>query len=406
MEKLIRQLTLRYFFIQGSYWIAQCAIYSFAAVYLQSKNFNNTQIGLVLSIASISSIILQAIVSSFLDRTKRISLRSFVLVLMSLVLGLGILLFLLPSSFLFIAFAFVSINAIQITLNPLYNSLALEYMNQGISMNYGLARGGGSIAFAVMSSALGIMVKNFGPKTIIITFILGHILTMLATYFFKINIPDDLKESIPKKMTDSGELSTNGTEKPTSIFSFFITYKRFTLFLVGVAMIFYAHSLINTYLINIMENVGGNSSDMGLSLSIAATLELPTMAVFILLVRKIKCSNLIKISAFFFFIKTLLTWLASSVFMVHLAMSLQVFSFALFMPAAIYYVNNVIHEKDRVKGQSMLGAAYLGISGTLASISGGRILDKFDVSLMLLVGTLVTAIGVIIIFISAKEKAD
>lgn len=56
-------------------------------------------------------------------------------------------------------------------------------------------------------------------------------------------------------------------------------------------MMFYSHNLINTYLINIIEKAGGNSSDMGISLSIAAALELPAMAGFSFLVKKFKCNH-------------------------------------------------------------------------------------------------------------------
>lgn len=404
MEKLARQLTLRYSYIQASYWICQCAINSFAAIFLQSKNFNNTQIGIVLALAAILSIVLQPVIASFADKAKTMSLRIIILLLMSTVFLLTILLYVLPDTFVFVSVIFVVVNAIQFTLNPLYNSLALEYMNAGVPMNYGLARGMGSITFAVMSSSLGYVVSHFGAEVILPVFLIGYSLSILATYVFKVTIPENLLKAIPKRNTDGGDSADTSVEEPTGIFTFFLKYKMFVLFLLGVAMLFYSHSLINTYLINIMENVGGNSSDMGISLSIAAALELPTMALFIYIVKKIKCSNLLKIGAFFFFVKALVTWIAPNVFMIHFSQAFQLFAFALFTPASIYYVNDLVSEKDRVKGQSLLGAAYLGIAGTVANVTGGRILDTFGVSEMLLLGTVVTAVGVVLICVSAAEK--
>ncbi len=405
MEKLARQLTLRYSFIQASYWICQCAINSFAAIFLQSKHFNNTQIGVVLALAAILSIVLQPVIASFADKAKTVSLRTIILLLMGVVFLLTILLYVLPDTFALIAVIFVVVNAIQFTLNPLYNSLALEYMNKGVPMNYGLARGMGSITFAVISSSLGYIVSHFGAEVILPVFLIGYSLSILATYVFKVTIPEKLLGSIPKRYDDEEESSADtGAAEPTGIFTFFLKYKMFVLFLLGVAMLFYSHSLINTYLINIMENVGGNSSDMGISLSIAAALELPTMALFIYIVRKIKCSKLLKIGAFFFLVKALVTWIAPNVFMIHFSQAFQLFAFALFTPASIYYVNDLVSEKDRVKGQSLLGAAYLGIAGTVANVTGGRMLDTFGVSEMLLLGTVVTAVGVVLICVSVAEK--
>jgi len=263
----------------------------------------------------------------------------------------------------------------------------------------------GSITFAVMSFALGYIVNQFGAEVILPVFLMGYSLSILSTFVFRVTIPENLKASIPKRSQVTGDGLVNADEDaPAGIFSFFIRYKKFVLFLLGVAMLFYSHSLINTYLINIMEDVGGNSSDMGVSLAIAAAMELPTMTLFIFIVRKIKCSSLIKIASFFFFIKALVTWMAPNVFMVHFSQVFQLFAFALFTPASIYYVNDLVSEKDRVKGQSMLGAAYLGIAGTVANVTGGRILDIFGVPEMLLLGTVVTAVGIVLICMSASEK--
>ncbi|SHO49183.1 MFS transporter [Anaerocolumna xylanovorans] len=404
METIAKRLTLKFGFIQSSYWISQCAINSFAAVYLHAKHFENTQIGFILSFAAILSMLFQPLVASFADKSKKITLRYMMLTLMFMVLGLGLLLYLLPNSFLFITVIYILINAIEYTLNPLFNSLAMEYMNQGVPMNYGLGRGIGSIAFAVMSLALGFFVDTFGADVILPVFLLCYLFVIFSTCLFEEKLPAFSKEQ--KVLFGITEPSGKETEKESSsLLAFFVSHKAFMVMLLGIAMLFYSHILINTFLINIMENVGGGSSDMGLSLSIAATLELPTMALFILIVRKVKGSTLIKISALFFTVKSLLTMMAANVALVHVSMSLQLLSFALFTPASIYYVNDLIEKENRVKGQSMLGVANIGIAGTLANLTGGRLLDTYGVEKMLLVGTVVTAIGFILICFSVREPA-
>jgi PPP family 3-phenylpropionic acid transporter len=415
MEKLAKQLTVKYAFLQSAYWISECSIYSFAAVYLQYKNFDNTQIGFVLSFAAILSILLQPVIAAIADKTKKVSLRFMVLLLIVIVIGMTLLLYVMQDSFWVTAMVFILINAIQFTLNPLFNSLALEYLNIGIPMNYGLARGTGSICYAVMSYFLGNLVDSYSAGIILPIFLVSYIIAVFAVVLFKINIHKSVtKGTYPENLTDS-EISSvryhpqNETEvlepekAPSGIFSFFITYKKFTVLLIGIAMVFYSHSLINTYLINIIKQVGGSGSDLGISLSIAAGLELPTMAVFIYLVRKISCHKLLIISAFFFFIKAVVTWLAPNVFMIYVSQIFQMLSFALYTPASIYYVNEIVGEHDRVKGQAMLGVAALGIAGTAANISGGKILDSLGVSQMLLVGTLVTFLGFLLVCFSVEK---
>jgi len=406
MEKLAKQLTIKYAFLQSTFWMSQCCIFSFAAVFLQSKNFDNIQIGLVLALAAVLSIILQPVVASFADKSQTISLRYIVIALMFIVFLLALILFIMPNSFQLIAIIYVLINAIQFTLNSLFNSLALEYLNKGIPLNYGLARGLGSISFAVMSYLLGIFIHHFGPSILLLIFLFSYCFVILSAFAFKITVP---KSTVPlKDLENYTDANKNISYKdgydlelsdiaPTGILTFFIKYKKFSIHLIGLTFVFYSHSMVSTYLINIIQNVGGNSTDLGISLSIAAALELPTMAAFIFLVRKIKCSTLLKISAFFFFVKVGITWLSPNVYSIYLSQIFQMFAFALFTPASIYYVNSIIEEQDKVKGQSMLGVATMGIAGTLANITGGKILDTAGVSNMLLIGTIVTAIGFLIV---------
>ena len=402
MEKTYRQLTIKYAFLQSTYWISQCIIYSFAAVFLQYKNFNNTQIGIVLSLSSILSIILQPAVSAFADKSKRKTVRYIILTIMLIVFAITVVFNIWNNTLIVVASIFVIINTLQITLNPLLNSIALEYMNNGYPFNYGLARGTGSIAFAATSFFLGHAVSKFSPAIILPLFLISYILLFTAAYIFRIKSP----KKISGAYKDTHEVIASDTtvNPPASVLGFFIKYRRFTFLLIGITMVFYSHSFINSYLINIIENVGGDSTDMGLSLTIAAALELPMMAAFTLIVKKVKCGTLIKISGFFFLIKSATMWLAPTVMAVHFSQAFQMLSFALFTPAAVYYVNSIIGEEDKNKGQAMIGAATIGISGTLANITGGKMLDISGVSEMMLLGTIVALVGFIIILFSTEKS--
>ncbi len=395
MEKLSRELTLKYALLQSLFWMGQCCMFGFAAVYLKSRGFDNTQVGVALCLASVLSIIIQPLIAGFADRTTKVSLRTITMALMLIVFGLGIVLLIIPDSYLFITILYMIIIAIQITIVSLLNSLALEYINLGILMNYGLARGISSIAFASTSFALGIVFKYYSGRILLPIFLVSYVLFIGALILFKIDT-----SSIPlpeKEVVETTQKQSDG------IFAFLKKYKKFTILLIGMTMVMYSHNLINTYLINIVENVGGNNTDAGISLAIAAGLELPTMAVFVLLVKKVKCSTLLKISAFFFFVKSGVVLLAPNMLTINLSQILQLFAYALFTPASVYYVNEIIDAKNSVKGQSMVNVATFSLVGAIGSITGGKLLDTKGVSAMLLVATIVTGIGFIIVCFSTED---
>ena len=105
--------------------------------------------------------------------------------------------------------------------------------------------------------------------------------------------------------------------------------------------------------------------------------------------------------------KAFMMFMAGSILTIYIAQSAQILGFALFVPASVYYVNELVEQKDRVKGQ-----AYMTVTNTLGSIFGslfgGFILDEKGVSVMLLVSFVMGIIGMLIIFGSinrTREKA-
>ena len=84
----------------------------------------------------------------------------------------------------------------------------------------------------------------------------------------------------------------------------------------------------------------------------------------------------------------------------------QLFGFATFVVATVYYANYAVKECDRVKGQ-----AYMTMANTLgivfASMLGGVLIDRYGTNGMMIVGSVITIIGCIMIFISTtKSKAE
>lgn len=79
----------------------------------------------------------------------------------------------------------------------------------------------------------------------------------------------------------------------------------------------------------------------------------------------------------------------------------------MFVPASVYYTNNVINGADKVKGQAFMTMA-ISVCSMLGSLLGGVMLDsRGGVTFTLLVGTIVTIIGVImLIFITPHDGAN
>lgn len=398
--RLTNLLTFKYANIQIPHNLLNCVIGSYAAVFLRYKGFTNTEVGLALSTAAIISIIIQPLIASFTDKTDKLTLRQVNMLLMIMNFFLGFIMLFGNNSKTIVFLVFVVTNSIQLSLTSLINALAVEYINKGIMVNFGVARGLGSLMFAILSLALGFIVEISNPNILILAYLILYFLLFWNTFLFK------LKPSYQKHFTSPAKNKISENEAPkssSSTFAFFKKYKRFTLFLIGVTLMYYSYLMINTYLINIVESFGGNSENLGIGLALAAALELPVMASFTKLLNRFKCSFIIKFSAVFYILKAVLTLAASNMTMIYIAQGTQLFNFALFTPACLYYVSMVIAEKDSVKGQSMITIATFGLAGVLSNVSGGILQDTLGIKAMLIVGLVVTAIGVITIFYATED---
>ncbi len=367
----------------------------YASVYLLAQNVSNSLIGTTLALVSIIAVLTQPMVASAVDK-KVIKLQTLVNVILiaTVILSLCLYFFKMPTMMLLCVF--VGIVTFMMTIQPLLNSMAFLFEKYGIQINYGLARGLGSAAYALASAVLGYLVEDFGTGVIPLFYIIGNILLILVVYTYV----------VPKTQQNLVEVEQEVEEteqKQLSFFQFCAIYKKFMIFVVGVVLVFFTHTIINNFFIQVITPIGGTESQMGIAVFIAAIVELPAMAMFNVMRKKIDCSTLLKLSVVMFALKHFITFLATNIFMVYVAQVLQIGAYAIFIPASVYYVNEVISKQDLVKGQSMVTVG-ITASGIIANFAGGILLDAVGVYDLLMIGVIVSVVGGLIVFWSIGKK--
>ena len=195
--------------------------------------------------------------------------------------------------------------------------------------------------------------------------------------------------------------------KQISYGEFFHKYKKIFVVLGAMVMIFFCHMLINTYMIDVIKEIGGNTTDQGNAIFVQAMVELPTMFLFGLILKKFKVNNLLIFAAVCYVLKHALICFAPNLPVFFLAMILQMLSYAVLVPASVYFAEEHVAPEDRNKGQAVVNAATT-IGGLLASLFGGILLSVMSVHGVLLVGLTVTILGaVVMIFgIQIVKKAS
>ncbi len=381
------------------YFVAFCTVHAYAGVYLLDKGFTNTQVGLALATANILSVFAQPFVAGIIDKGGILTNR-LVVMFSSLFLCAGSLLLIFVDGIKVPIFViFVLMYMIQFVYMPIMIAMNFEYAKAGCNINFGLARGMGSAGFAITSFFLGKAVADYGTKVILFVTIVSMALMSLVVFFFK--KPTDGEKNSETDDTDKiKESSGEKTGKDSgNIFVFAKRYPFFIVFLLGTACCFFAHNMINDFMIQIIRNLGGNETQLGYATFLQAILELPVMALIGIVLKKISERHLLVFSAVSFFVKTAILLFATALIGMYISQSFQMFAYAVFIPASAYFADNVMKENDKVKGQAYINSA-ITLGGVFSNLVSGRLLDGFGVHTMLSVGLAVCLAGVIIVIIA------
>lgn len=390
MKLNTRKLMIQYCILQGSYWASFCVVYAFATVFLLSRGFESSMIGVIIAAGNILGVILQPMVASIADRSEKISLHKLTAMLSIIMILLLVLLYFVPNGLLAVAVLFLLTDTFLQVIQPLINSVSVYYVNQGVSVDFGSARGIGSLSYAAASYILGIVVEKFGTRSILMAGILVALVllvTVLSMPVLSSSAASRLGEKEPEQ-NDAGLIVFAGR------------YKNFMLTLAGITLLFTFHNMNNAYLIKVIENVGGTSADMGRMLSIAAVTELPVMFLFSRISKHFKSSTLLMVSSAFFAIRAAGFMLAGNVMTMYLAAMLQIGSFALYIPSSVYYVNETMLDQDKFKGQAVMTATNT-LGGVFGSLFGGFLIDNVGVGAMNTVCFAMAAAGAVLVFLFA-----
>lgn len=394
---MTRRLNIKYIMSQFFYFSMFASMIAFVSVYLLHKGFDNTTIGTVLSMMSLLTIGIQTLLANYIDKNKEVQLQDVISILsLGVVIG-SIVLYFMPID-LAILILTTLLLAIGQALLTFVNSLAFIYEKFGIHINYGVARGMGSFAYAMMTLFLGQVVKATTPDILPLFYSIFSLLLLFSVRAYSLPSADKVI------VEDEGEqelLIKKGAVEQ-SVFSFFLKYSRLVLLMGGVVFLFFGHTIINNFFIQVISPIGGDSGVMGTAVFIAAIVELPAMMYFEQLSKKISIDRLLKISAIFFLIKHLLTYLAPNIFVIYLAQFLQIGAYSVVYPALVEYINLIVDLEDLVKGQSLLTTA-IALSSVFASFLGGILLDNVGVSQTLFIGVLTTIVGLVIVFVTVEN---
>ena len=388
MEQKTKKFTLTYALVQCFYWFCYGTALSYASPYLLSCGLSSTTIGLISAVACALSVAAQPLLAAYADREGSLSLKTLVLAMGVgiLVLGIGLVFTYGTNAALNGLLLGNAILLVEISL-PFVNALATETINAGKPLNYSFARGAGSVGYAVMSITIGQLIAKRGAGALPYALAAFSLLFLTAVMIFPFGKRENQK--------------TEKAEPSLGPLAFFRRYPSFSVRLTGCVLIFVSHVLINNFLYQIVVSKGGGSEHMGNAMALAGILEVLIMFSFSTMLKWKDSGFWFRISGVFFTIKALGTLLAPTMNTLYLMQIFQPLGWGMMTVASVFYVNSIMKEQDRIKGQAYMTMA-LSVGTIIASVCGGWLIDAVSVNGMMIAAILCGAAGTLIVM--RKQK--
>ncbi|WP_176220708.1 MFS transporter [Cohnella massiliensis] len=326
---------------------------SFLPVYASQIGISKTEIGLILGIGSLISIVSQPLWGIVCDRTRTI--KKVMLLILTVSVIAGTLLFQSREAWLFALFV-AMMNLFFMPSDALVESLNVQTA-QRVGISYGSIRTFGALGYAFTSLAAGTFLHAFGMGSLAWIFLGFGLVTLLLGLSMS-----DVKAS--SKPIAFGQLKT------------FMLDPRMLAFFALVFLVALPHKMNDMYIGLYIEEMGGNVRHTGMAWFAMTLSEALFFALSAKLIKPGKELAVMAVSAGMYLVRFGLSSLVTEPLPLVAMQVFQGVTFALFYVAAIQYLHSIVPEQWKSTGQTVMTVLFFGISGIVGSSAGGWLMER------------------------------
>ena len=387
-KRIQKSITVLYCLVQMLYWSSGFTTVGYAAAYLGKIGFSNAAIGLITAVASLAGFALVFCLSVRIDQAGGASLHRVLacLLLIQMLLITFFAFFRRASALLAVLYALFLADGHA--MNSLFSKMYINLKKHGIRIDFGFARGLGSLAFAGSSFAIGYLIAQRQEAFVHYLTLAFYALLLPATLLIQ-----KLVDRLPAVLESDPTLAEE--KAPLRTGAFLRDYRFFIILVLGVSLVSASNKTFTTFLVNVVQGLGGDTRSFTTISGFLALIEIPVMLFFSKIRRKRSISSMLLISLLLYAVKLGGAAAARSLPVLFAAVSAQTFAAGLYHPASVEFIRETIPHKDTAKCQALLDGAPVFIS--FLTITGfGVLLDSVPVRsacvilfLLALLGTLV-----------------
>ena len=405
-------LQVRYSALQVLYCFTTCSLGGFAAIILGYKGLSSTLIGIATGSSCVLSVILMPAISTALERCSALSIPRVLRWFMGAALALYVLFATLPLPAVATVGVFAFANAFSLAVAPFLAQLAMSFNRIGMPINFGLARGLGSLSYALGSVGLSRLVEAVSPLVLTVAYVCAAALFLAVVAKVPFGVSDGgetLRELRYARVAPRGAGVDDRTTRDdadrrkltgSGALAEVLQQRVLVMVLVGFMVAFFAINCVSVYLIDIVEHLGGDTAMCGVAMFYMAASELPAMMLVPHLRRRFSTGTLFMVVGMAFLLRNMIVVFAVSVPMVFVGLLFQSMSYGLLTPLLTYYIAEVCSPRSETLGQTLLSVATTGVGAMVGTVCGGALQDAFGLQAMLLFVAVSTVVAAAIFLVA------
>lgn len=337
-----------------SYYATNTIIISYLPLYLQYKGLTNAEVGWVLAIGPLATILAQPFWGFLSDKYKTVKkilliCVSGMLVASTIFFQMDVLVAILLSAGLFYFFS--------TPIGALGDSLAQRRAFE-LKVPFGSIRTWGSIGFAVSSLVIGFVLTNIGIQYMIFPYLMFGVFAL----FIATRLQDVQVSSEPVQLHDVKKMFSN---------------KPYIFFLILIIFLCLTHRANDSFVGLYIVELGGSESLVGLAWFVGVISEAIVFALAGYWFKKYHPMVFVILAGALYSIRWLFFASAQSPFMVIALQSLHGITFAVFYLAAFDYIARMVPKSLQSTGHLIFFSVFFGVSGIIGALMGGSIMEAY-----------------------------
>lgn len=390
--------------IQAIYWMLYSAAGSFVSVILLPKGYTNASIGTLIAAGSVLAILLQTIITHITDRSPKLNGIKIIELMVILLIAAVAAVLLIGQKSMALTIAYAGVIILHTAMHPFVNALSFTLEETGQPVSFGIGRSMGSFAAGGISFLLGYLIVWYSPEVVLYIALVNLVLMALVIFATDRHFQKGMAEAVSSAKASPVPAKQHAEEEKIGMLEFVGRNKMFAVMSLGVIALFFGNVILENFTIQIVEGIGGDTTNMGVVILLLCLFEMPAMIGFHRLKQRFSYVMLLRISALFFTIKIIIMYLAHSMTTFYLAQLCQIPGYGLFFPAMVNFIDHIMGKGEALRGQAVFTVA-LTLGNVIGSIAGGMILDQYSSHTLLLAGSMVSAVGSVLI-ISLVHRVD